>query len=216
MKSQKSAVLAVLALMFLRGLDVQAQSVTARPLEPQDLSTVLSFTQERGGLRGGAQEDAFRVRTLTYQSPVVGGAWWTNTALVERLGLTDDQKAKIERAYENHRVKIMSSTEQLEKDEAQLARLLDAESIDRNAVLTQIDRVIQARGEVERANSAMTLEMREYLTRAQWLQLPRVSSVPGYLTTPGTRGGGRTGGPANSSTPTAPPPGARRGGRGTQ
>src|SRR5262245_9825311 len=100
MKSQKSAVLAVLALMFLRGLDVQAQSVTARPLEPQDLSTVLSFTQERGGLRGGAQEEAFRVRTLTYQS-AVGGAWWTNTALVERLGLTDDQKAKIERAYEN-------------------------------------------------------------------------------------------------------------------
>src|SRR5262249_3032982 len=98
-------------------------------------------------------------------------AWWTDTALVQRLGLTDDQKAKIERAFENHRQQIVSATETLEKEEAQLDRLLAAQMVDRNAVLTQIDRVIQARGEVERANSAMPLEMREYLTAAQWLQL---------------------------------------------
>jgi TonB family protein len=101
----------------------------------------------------------------------LNGAWWTNTALVARLGLTDEQKAKIERAYENHRQRIASSTAQLEKEEAQLARLLEAEQVDRNAVLGQIDRVTQARGDMERANSAMTLEMREVLTRAQWMQL---------------------------------------------
>jgi TonB family protein len=101
----------------------------------------------------------------------LNGAWWTNTALVNRLGLTDDQKARIERAYENHRQRIALSTAQLEKEEAQLARLLEAETVDRNAVLSQIDRVTQARGDMERSNSAMTLEMREVLTRAQWMQL---------------------------------------------
>ena len=37
--------------------------------------------------------------------------------------------------------------------------------------LKVIERVIQARGELERTNSKMTLEMRQNLTRAQWLQL---------------------------------------------
>ena len=105
------------------------------------------------------------------------GAWWTNTAVIQRLGLTDDQKLKIERAYENHRQNIVSTSNTLEKEEAQLARLLEAENVDRAAVQSQIDRIIQARGEVERANSTMTLEMREYLTRAQWMQLQSPTRV---------------------------------------
>jgi cell division FtsZ-interacting protein ZapD len=112
----------------------------------------------------------------------VSPAWWMNTALMQRLGITDDQRAKIERAFENHRQAILSTTDQLEKEEAQLARLLDAESVDQNAVLTQIDRVTQARSEMERAGALMTLEMRTYLTRAQWAQLPGANvsvAVPG-------------------------------------
>jgi hypothetical protein len=38
----------------------------------------------------------------------------------------------------------------LEKEEMQLARLLEAESIDHVAVMNQTNRVIQSRGEVER------------------------------------------------------------------
>ena len=139
------------------------------------------------------------------------GAWWRNGALVEQLGLTEDQKLRIERAYENHRVKIVSSTEQLEKDEAQLAKLLEADSIDRNAVLTQIDRVILARGEVERANSAMTLEMRETMNRAQWIQLPKMMTGM-YAIRVGGRGAGQN--PPPQPSPTTPGQGGRRGGRG--
>jgi Spy/CpxP family protein refolding chaperone len=131
-----------------------------------------------------------------------GGAWWTNTALVARLGLTDDQKARIERAFEAHRQNIVSGTAALEKEETQLARLLEAEPLVRGAVLAQSDRVIQARSDLERTNAAMTVEMREHLTRAQWMQLQSesigltlryvrqqdgltVAPAPG---TPGTRG----------------------------
>src|SRR5262249_26010775 len=116
-----------------------------------------------------AQDDRRVVRTQ------VTGAWWTNAALVQRLGLTNDQKAKIERTFENHRVSIVSTTDLVEKEEAQLARLLGAESVDRSALFAQIDRVIQARSEMERANAAMTVEVREHLTRAQWLLLPRTT-----------------------------------------
>jgi TonB family protein len=130
--------------------------------QPGDLG--LSFTAQRGG-RGG------RGAAPLPNTWSAGSAWWTNEAQVQRLGLTDDQKARIQRAYENHRLALASNSENVEKEEAQLAKLLQAETIDRNAILTQIDRVTQARAELERTNSAMTLEMREVLTRAQWMQL---------------------------------------------
>jgi Spy/CpxP family protein refolding chaperone len=115
------------------------------------------------------QGDRMVVRTQ------VAGAWWTNAAVLQRLGLTDDQKTKIERTFENHRLAIVSTTSNLEKEEAQLERLLAADPADRNAVFTQIDRVIQARSEMERESALMTFEMREHLTRNQWLQLPRTN-----------------------------------------
>jgi Spy/CpxP family protein refolding chaperone len=110
-------------------------------------------------------------RSLVPVSYAILQAWWTNTALVTKLGLTDAQRSRIENTFEAHRQNLTSSKDSLEKEEAQLAKLLEAESIDRGNVFSQINRVIQARGEMERVNATMTLEMREQLTRAQWTQL---------------------------------------------
>jgi Spy/CpxP family protein refolding chaperone len=141
------------------------------------------------------QNAANDLRTARTQ---VAGAWWMNTPLMQRLGITDEQQSKIEKTFENHLQSILSTTASLEKEEAQLARLMDSDPIDQNAVYTQIDRVIQARSEVERINSVMTVEMRQYLTRTQWEQLPRTN-----LTTGATGRGGRT------AVPVPPPPGGR-------
>ena len=102
---------------------------------------------------------------------LVAGAWWTNTTVVAELGLTEDQKTKIARAFESHSRTIVFNTGALEKEELQLARLMEAESIDHTAVSNQTNRVIQARSEMERETAAMTLEMREQLSRTQWMKL---------------------------------------------
>ncbi len=191
-----------------------AQNVPAPPDLPALDGVIRYYNPQRSGAPGGrgAAPDApvFFRRTVTITP---GGAWWTNTALIAQLGLTDDQKSKIERAYDNHRVNLATATEQLNKEESQLAKLLEADSIDRNAILAQIDRVNQARGEMERQNSVMTLEMREALTRAQWVQLEASQPVatwvpvgnkpnlfpnlvgpsPAVPVTPGLRGGGGRG-----------------------
>ncbi|MBI2149441.1 MAG: periplasmic heavy metal sensor [Acidobacteria bacterium] len=195
-------VLLVLLAAFLIGAMAQAQQRTTNPQ--------------------GVPEERFRLRELDLLNQVkaiVDPAWWNNTALVTRLGVTDDQKSRLERAYQNHRQDVASTTGLLEKEEAQLARLLEAEPLDRNAVLAQADRVIQARSEMERTNMAMTLEMREALTRDQWLQVPRNTWLPNITWQRVV--GGRTGGPGLGGTaPVAPPSppvpgqGGRRGGRG--
>jgi Spy/CpxP family protein refolding chaperone len=148
-------------------------------------------------------------------------AWWTNANLLARLGLSDDQKTRIERAFEASKQNLTTSRDQLEKEEAQLSKLLAADLLDRGSIVTQINRVIQARGEMERVNSLMTLEMRGVLTSAQWSQLqvqnpnaviivnpvpPGGTAVPGF----GIRGGGAglgmgQRGPRGGPTPVAPP-----------
>ena len=196
MKYQRRALYTLLGILL-----VSASGFSQAPTAPPQLTQerieelVRAFQAQAPGQRSGGGQTILTPfgATVIAPRPSATGAWWTNSVTAESLGLTADQKTKLERTYENHKQKIVSSTETLEKEEAQLARLLAAESLDRNAVFTQIDRVVQARGEVERANSAMTMEMRETLTRAQWLQLhperTRVgaailSSNIGYLVEP--------------------------------
>src|SRR5262245_19168918 len=58
-------------------------------------------------------------------------AWWTDTALMTRLGLSDVQKARIENIFQTHRQNLTTTKDALEKEEAQLSKLLAADPIDR-------------------------------------------------------------------------------------
>jgi Spy/CpxP family protein refolding chaperone len=143
-----------------------------------------------------------------------GLAWWTNAALVMRLGLTDDQKKKIESTVDQYRQTLVQNMADLQSAESVLDRMLRAEPMEpAKTVSTQIERVIQARGEVERTNSKMTLDIRQILTRAQWVQLQ--AEVPQTAIAPATNlgaagptnpAGGRSGGPRTGGPPPAPVP----------
>src|SRR5206468_3646112 len=86
---------------------------------------------------------------------------------------------KVEATFDQNRQAIVQNTADLAKEEAALARMLEADPLEpAKAVTAQIDRVIQARGELERTNSKMTLEMRQSLTRAQWVQLQMETQQP--------------------------------------
>jgi Spy/CpxP family protein refolding chaperone len=217
---KRHAVLFVLIMVFLLGLSAQAQQVGQRgdpPLVGNDVLNLITFMGQRSG--GGGLGVAGGNAGLGVST----NAWWTNTDLVARLGLTEEQKVKIERAFQSHRQDLASWSRELERAEAQLARLLDAEVIDRGSVTTQIQNVVQARGEMEKVNALMTLDMREVLTRPQWTQLQQSvgagaggfgGGAGGRQGGPGTRGGGPApaGGPFGAGG--AGGPGTRGGARG--
>jgi Spy/CpxP family protein refolding chaperone len=146
--------------------------------------------QTAGGF-GGPSNEVVVGRILT-GAPA---AWWTDTALTTRLGLSDVQKARVENIFQTHRQNLTTSKDSLEREEAQLSKLLEADSIDRPSVFTQINKVIQARSDMERVNATMTLEMREQLTRAQWTQLQAQPTGHGQV---GARGGGGRGAAVNA------------------
>lgn len=138
-----------------------------------------------GGLGGPNTTRAEVGRILTAGAPA---AWWTDTTLMTRLGLSDVQKARIENIFQTHRQNLTTSKDALEREEGQLSNLLAADPIDRPSAFTQINKVIQARSDMERVNATMTLEMREQLTRAQWTQLQAQTTGQTVVRVGGGRG----------------------------
>lgn len=99
------------------------------------------------------------------------GKWWKNPELAQELGLTDDQISQMEKIFQDHRLKLIDLKAALEKQEALLEPMVEADHPDESQVLAQIDKVAQARAELEKANARMLLGIRRVLTPEQWKKL---------------------------------------------
>ena len=101
----------------------------------------------------------------------MGGKWWKNSELVKKLGLSESQVQQIEKAFQDHRMQLIDLRAALEKQEATMQPLVDAERPDEAKVTAQIDKVAQARADLEKSNAKMLLAIRRILTVEQWKQL---------------------------------------------
>jgi periplasmic protein CpxP/Spy len=99
------------------------------------------------------------------------GRWWNNPEFVQKLGLTPDQQKKMEAIFQQSRPSLMDLSASVRKEEAAMEPLLTTDQPDDNKVLAQIDRVAQARAELEKANGRMLLGLRKVLTPEQWKTL---------------------------------------------
>ena len=128
------------------------------------------------------------------------GTWWRDAALVQRIGLTSDQQKKIEDAFQQSRLHLIDLTASLGKEEVTMDPLLAADRPDEAKILVQIDRIAQARAELEKANARMLLGFRNVLSQDQWVRLkaekPAPHEQPQHAGPPSGRGPG-------------PPPGGR-------
>jgi Spy/CpxP family protein refolding chaperone len=96
------------------------------------------------------------------------GMWWRNPQYVSILGLTAEQQKKMDAVFQASRVNLIDLKATLDKEEAILEPLLEAEQLDEAKALTQIDRVANARAELEKGNARMLLGFRQVLTSGQW------------------------------------------------
>jgi Spy/CpxP family protein refolding chaperone len=99
------------------------------------------------------------------------GRWWTDPAMVRRLALTPEQQKQIETLFQGSRVKLIDLDASVQKEDAMLEPLLEGEHPDEAKVLAQIDRVAQARAELEKARARMLLGFRGVLNQEQWKTL---------------------------------------------
>jgi Spy/CpxP family protein refolding chaperone len=120
------------------------------------------------------------------------GTWWRNPDMVQKLALNSDQQKKIEDTFQQYRLKLVDLDATLRREEITLEPLMAADTLDEAKTVAQIDKVAQARAELEKANARFLVGIRRVLTADQWKKVQEVSrSDQGGHGGPPGRGGGR-------------------------
>jgi protein CpxP len=99
------------------------------------------------------------------------GRFWNNPNIVKQLNLTDDQRKAMDGILQDHRMKLIDLRATLEKAEVAMIPLMKADTPDRSAIEAQIEKVVNARADLERANARFLLDIRMQLKPDQWKQL---------------------------------------------
>lgn len=146
----------------------------------------------------------------------IEGRWWNNPRIVDRLKLTDDQRKQFDQILLQHRETLIDLHANLEKAELALEPLVRDDQPNESAILAQIDKVAQARAELEKANARFLLAIRAKLTPEQWKQLRADRAEHGQAGRgwgPGGQGGDGRGQYRQQAPPPQPPQGAGPQGR---
>jgi Spy/CpxP family protein refolding chaperone len=133
-----------------------------------------------------------------------GGKWWSNPEMIRQLGITAEQQKRMDDVLQQSRLKLIDLNATLEKEEVVMEGLMRGTQLDDAKILPAVDRIAQARAELEKANARLMLGLRHVLTPEQWEKLNS-----GHF-----GGGGHPGGPPRPDhghgDPGGPPPGAPR------
>jgi Spy/CpxP family protein refolding chaperone len=120
------------------------------------------------------------------------GMWWKNPMMVQRLSLTADQTKRMDDIFQKSRLELIDLRAKLETQNALLEPLISANPVDSAKALAQIDKVAQARADLEKADARMLLGIRGVLTPDQWTKL-NDRRGPGDAAGPGGAAQGRYG-----------------------
>ena len=95
-----------------------------------------------------------------------GFPWWKDPKVVQELTLTSDQSSRVDMVYRGAFPQLRQSKEELDRQEAELSRLLEINA-DETTVLRQVDKVEIVRGALNKTRTLMLLHMRQILTPKQ-------------------------------------------------
>ena len=99
------------------------------------------------------------------------GRWWDNPNVAQQVGVTDDQKKKLDDIFQQHKLQLIDLKAAVEKQQAIMQPLIEAEQPDEAKILSQIDAIAQARANLEKDYARMLFSMRTVLTADQWKKL---------------------------------------------
>lgn len=99
------------------------------------------------------------------------GRWWNDPGVVDKLKLTDQQRKDMDAIMQDHREKLIDLRASVEKAEVAMQPMIQADQPNEAAILAQIDKIAQARAELEKGNARFLLALRAKLTPDQWKAL---------------------------------------------
>jgi Spy/CpxP family protein refolding chaperone len=107
------------------------------------------------------------------------GKWWKDSATAQKLQLNDGQIAQLDQVFYDHKLKLIDYGAEMQKEDLKLQTLLDADVPNEGQISSQVDRVLAARGKLEREYTMMNLDLRKVLSLDQWHQLKAIRAERG-------------------------------------
>jgi Spy/CpxP family protein refolding chaperone len=95
------------------------------------------------------------------------GRWWDDQDFASTLHLRADQQTHMDTIFAQNKATLLAHYDSLKDEERQLESMTRGANIDERTLFAHIDRVSQARAELEKANAHMLLQIRHELTPDQ-------------------------------------------------
>ncbi len=99
------------------------------------------------------------------------GKWWLNEEVVKELQITEAQQKELGKIYYAHLEKAIDLRAKVEKEELKLREMLDLNTINEKELLSQVDKLLEARNSLERARAELFVKVRIILTAEQWAKI---------------------------------------------
>ena len=126
-----------------------------------------SHTQSPGGGKNvGTQRNALQF------GPV--GRWWDDKSVIRSIGLRQDQQKTMDSIFDANKPAIVNNYKAFLKAQSQLEAINKDPKSDKTQVFAAIDAVNDARSSLQKATSAMLLQIREQMDNSQIEKLEKL------------------------------------------
>ena len=116
---------------------------------------------------------SFALATASAQPPPARGgffAWW-DSPIAQDLNLKEEQNQQIREVVRSYRNKLIDQRSVMDKAEGDLEDVFNEDKVDQRKANDAVDRLANARAEMSRTMSQMSLKLRIILTVQQWREL---------------------------------------------
>jgi Spy/CpxP family protein refolding chaperone len=93
--------------------------------------------------------------------------WWDDKHYAKTLHLRPDQKKRMDGLFDENRANLVNRYGALQQEEQKMETLSHAQTLDETALFAQIDRVAQARADLEKATTHYMLQVRKEMDADQ-------------------------------------------------
>ena len=121
---------------------------------------------------------------LLAQMPKGIYAWWSRPEIARNLNLTPTQREQIRAAVQQFRPHLLNVRSEVNQAEQALAEQFDRNPVNPAKTNEAIERLVDARSDLTRTLTQLSLKLRLVLTEQQWEELQRRRPTQGGDTAP--------------------------------
>lgn len=128
------------------------------------------------GGRGGEMGGMHRLQSQPLRSEpqiTLGGRWWDDKKTIKSLSLRSEQQQRMDGIFESNRGNLISLGENLQREQERFVAMPREDLQDETKVFAAIDRVAQARADLEKAKFHVLLQIRKEMDPQQVAALDR-------------------------------------------